>query len=228
MIAELFDRPDILVIGQNFKFDHSKLHDVCGIRIRNIYCDIMLLAHALHCEFEKSQAFLASIYTEEPYYKDEGSEFNWKKDKVDRLLLYNAKDAVVAFEIYLRLVEAAKDLEVPGFPNWFDNFVLGYVMKLHHLYKDLEDVGILTDDDRRKELIEEYDEKIKFAQRDLEARAGWDVNANSPKQVALLLYKQFKLPQRKGVDEDTLVALDGKFCKNPRTETSPRTHHPHT
>jgi hypothetical protein len=117
ILALFFARPDIKVIGQNFKFDHGKLQDICGFYIANVYCDIMMLAHSLHCEFEKSQAFLASLYTEEPYYKDEGREFNWKKDKVDRLLLYNAKDAVVAFEIYERLIEAAKELVVPGFPT---------------------------------------------------------------------------------------------------------------
>jgi uracil-DNA glycosylase family 4 len=215
ILAELFGREDILVIGQNFKFDHGKLEDVCGIKIRNVYCDVMLLAHSLHCEFEKSQAFLASIYTEEPYYKDEGREFNWKKDKVDRLLLYNAKDAAVAFEIFLRLTEAARELVVPGFPNWLDDFFFGYVMKLHYLYKDLEEVGILADDNRRKELILEYEDKIKYAQLDLDDIVGHPVNVSSPKQVSELLYKEFKLPIRKGVDEDTLVALEANSCKLP-------------
>lgn len=215
ILALFFARDDIKVIGQNFKFDHSKLQDVCGIHIANVYCDVMMLAHSLHCEFEKSQAFLASLYTEEPYYKDEGKEFNWKKDKVDRLLLYNAKDAVVAFEIYERLIEAAKELVVPGFPNWLDDFFFGYVMKLHNFYKDMEEVGLKTDNVRRKELIEEYNKKIEQSQLELNQVAGWDVNASSPKQIALLLYRQFKLPQRKGVDEDTLVALAANSTKFP-------------
>ena len=213
ILIDFFDREDTLVIGQNFKFDHSKLQDVCGIQIRTVYCDVMLLAHALHCEFEKSQAFLASLYTEEPYYKDEGREFDWKRDKVDRLLLYNAKDAVVAFEIYLRLVEAAKELVVPGFPNWYEEYFLGYVMKLHNFYKDMEEVGLSTDNRRRKELILEYEERIHEAQLELNELAGWEVNAASPPQVGLLLYKQFGLSQRKGVDEDTLVALEANTAK---------------
>jgi len=215
MLAALFKRPEIRVIGQNFKFDHSKLQDICGIHIENVYCDNMMLAHALHCEFEKSQGFLASLYTEEPYYKDEGREFNWKKDKIDRLLLYNAKDAVVAFEIYENLTEAGRELNVPGFPNWLDDFFFGYVMKLHNFYKDMEEVGLRVDEDRRHELTEEYKIRIGEAQLRLNEIAGWDCNANAPKQVALLLYKQFGLPLRKGVDEDTLVALEANSAKAP-------------
>lgn len=215
ILAEFFNREDIRVIGQNFKFDHGRLQDVCGINIKTIHCDNTMLAHALHCEFEKSQAFLASLYTEEPYYKDEGREFNWKKDKVERLLLYNAKDAVVAFEIFLRLEEAAKELVVPGFPNWLDDFFYGYVMKLHDFYKDMEEVGLLTDERRRKELVGEYTDKIADAQFELNKIAGWEVNVASPKHVPLLLYKQFGLPLRKGADEDTLVALEANSCKAP-------------
>ncbi len=215
LLAEFFDRSDTLVIGQNFKFDHSKLQDVCGIQIKNVYCDVMMLAHTLHCEFEKSLAFLASLYTEEPYYKDEGREFDWKKDKVDRLLLYNAKDAAVTFEVYTKILEAARELVVPGFPNWVDDFFFGYVMRLHNFYKDMEEVGLCTDSERRKELIREYEVKIEESQADLNEIAGWEVNAASPAQVALLLYKQFKLAQRKGVDEDTLVALEANTAKDP-------------
>jgi DNA polymerase-1 len=79
----------------------------------------------------------------------------------------------------------------------------------------MEEVGLLTDEKRRKELIAEYDEKIKYAQFELNEIAGWECNANSPKQVAILLYRQFKLPQRKGVDEDTLVALEANSAKLP-------------
>jgi len=215
IIAWLLSRKDVLVIGQNIKFDEDKLANICGIKIKNIYCDNMLLAAAIHCEFEKSQAFLASIYTKEPYYKDEGKEFNWKKDKVDRLLYYNAKDAVVAYEIFLKLIEAAKELQVPGFPNWLDSFFFGYQMKLHEFYRDIEYVGLLVDNERRKELIKEYEEKIKFAEKELNEIAGWEVNSNSPPQVSVLLFKQFKLPQRQGVDEDTLVALEANTVKKP-------------
>lgn len=218
MIAQFLARPDIKVIGQNFKFDHSKLEGVCGIRIANVYCDIMMLAHAIHCELLKSQGFLASIYTEEPYYKDEGKEFNWKKDKIDRLLLYNGKDCCVAFELYLRLMEAGRDLVIPGFPNWLDEFFFGHQMKLHTMYKDMEDVGLRIDNEKREELIQEYAERIKIAQFELDEIATWEVNVNSNGlrgQVALLLYKQFGLAQRKDVTDDTLVALEANVAKHP-------------
>lgn len=215
VIAWLFDQPDILVIGQNFKFDQTKLEDICGIKIPHFYVDTMMLAHALHCEFDKSLGFLCSVYTRIPYYKDEGREFNWKKDKVDRLLLYNAKDAVATFGVFDGLMKAARSLNVPGFPNWLEEFFLGYQMKLHDLYSAIESVGLAIDNDRRKELIVEYERRIIIAEQELNDIAGWKVNAASPAQIGVLLYKQFKLPQRKGVDEDTLVALEANTAKRP-------------
>jgi hypothetical protein len=38
-------------------------------------------------------------------------------------------------------------------------------MKLHNFYKDMEEVGLKTDNVRRKELIEEYNGKLSSSNR---------------------------------------------------------------
>jgi uracil-DNA glycosylase family 4 len=228
MLAAFLSRSDIKVIGQNFKFDDTKLRRPCGIVIKNVFFDNLLAAHALHCELPKSQAFLTSIYTEEPYYKDEGKEFDVKRSPAEQLFYYNAKDAAVAFEIRLRLEEAGRALVVPGFPNWFDEFFLDYTMSLHPLYRDIEGEGFPVDEQRRAAMILDYKERVVVNQKRLEEICGWDVNVMSPKQVALLLYKDFRLPNRTGrkgknedgsakssTSEETLVALQSNVCKDP-------------
>lgn len=227
LVAGLLTDPRIQVIGQNFKFDDGKLRKPCGIVTKNVFFDNLLAAHTLHCELEKSQAFLTSIYTEEPYYKDEGREFDLRRSPAEQLFLYNAKDAAVAFEIHLRLKERMMETIVPGFPNWYQEFFLDYVMKLHPLYRDIEAEGLPVDEKRRAEMVKDYQERIRVNQKELDAIAGWDVNVNSWKQVALLLYKDFGLPNRKGrkgggkegnsnssTAEETLVALQSNVCKN--------------
>lgn len=213
-IARLLDS-DVKVIGQNFKFDQGQLWNLCRIKIRNFHADTGLMAHCLHPEFPKALEFLTSIYTEEPYYKDEGREFDWKKDKVERVLNYNGRDAVVTFEVFEQLLKDAKDTVVPGFPNWCDDFVLDYVGKLHNFYRDLEAVGFRVDNEKQKILQALYTKKIEVAQLELDTLAGWkkddgtykSVNVNSKTQLAVLVYNQLKYPIRKGTSEEVIVSL---------------------
>lgn len=211
IVADLLDS-GIKVIGQNFKFDQGALWRHCGIRIKNVYADTSFLAHALHPEFPKALQFLTSIYTEEPYYKDEGREFDWKKDRVERVLHYNARDAVVTFEVFTEMMKDAHELKVPGFPNWVDDFFFNHQMKLHDFYRDLESVGFRVNHKKKRELTELYKKKIEVAQMELNVQAGWEVNTRSPKQMAILLYNQLKMPLRKGADEDVITALIANHC----------------
>ena len=215
LIAELLGS-DVKVIGQNFKFDQGQLKNLLGIRISNFYCDTSLLAHALHPEFPKALEFTTSIYTEEPYYKEEGKEFNWQKDDASRVLLYNARDAVVTYEVYEQMLIDAKDLQVPGFPNWVDEFIFAHQMALHPFYCDMEDVGFRVDSTKQAELIELYERRVKESQAELNELVGWEVNTASPKQVAVLVYNQLKYPQRMGASEDVLIAL----MANTRNQTA--------
>jgi uracil-DNA glycosylase family 4 len=206
-LAEFLDS-DVRVIGQNFKFDQRQLARLCGIRIRNFYCDTSLLAHSLHPEFPKSLAFTTSVYTREPYYKDEGKEFNPKRDKIDRYLQYNARDAAVTFEVFSEMMKDVDDLKVAGFPDWRNEFVLGHQMALHNFYYDLEDVGFRVNHQRQHELEKIYQKKIQNSQDELDNLAGWHVNTSgSSKDPGKLVYGQLGFPQRKGTSEEVLFAL---------------------
>jgi uracil-DNA glycosylase family 4 len=99
MVAQHLASPRYKKIGQNFKFDQERLEGL-GFKVENFYADTMLLSHTIQPEFPKSLAFLCSIYTDEPYYKDEGKQFNPKRDRIDQLLQYNAKDAAVTLEVF--------------------------------------------------------------------------------------------------------------------------------
>lgn len=206
MVNELLES-GIKVIGQNFKFDQGQLEDLCGIGIANFHCDTGLLAHCIHPEFPKALEFNTSIYTNVPYYKEEGKLFNWKKDKVERILHYNGLDACVTFECYTEMMKDANEMVVPGFPNWVQDFCLDYQRELHYFYREMESVGFKIDFDMQSKLVDEYGKKIEEAQEELNKIAGWEVNVNSPKDCPVLVYQQFKLPYRKGTAEETLVAL---------------------
>lgn len=207
ILAQFLDS-GIGVIGQNFKFDQRQLARLCGIRIRNFHCDTSLLAHSLHPEFPKSLAFTTSIYTREPYYKDEGKEFNPARDKIERYLQYNARDAAVTYEVYEAMMRDAKKKVVKGFPNWVDDFVLGHQMSLHDFYFRLEDVGFAVNRARQKELYIDYGRQIDETQEELDEIAGWHVNTSgSSRDPGKLVYGQFGFPERKGTSEEVLFSL---------------------
>lgn len=196
-------------IGQNFKFDQQKLESVLGAHPK-LYADTMLLAATINPEFPKSLGFLASVYSREPYYKDEGREFVLGKDPIDQLFIYNGKDAIVTFEILENMLVDLKEYKLESF--FFD-----YVMKLHEFYMELESNGFLVDDKVWKELLDKYQTKKKESQKRLEEIAGYNLNANSPKQVFQFLTKDLNLPLKVGTGEDQLVALLGNHCKDDKS-----------
>lgn len=205
-VGRLLDNPATQIIGQNFKFDDQKLRSPCCFRPANLYADTMLMAHTLYPEFPLGLAFLASIWTEEPYYKTEGKEFNAKKDSFDRLYLYNAKDAAITYEVF---EGEDAELDVYGLRD----FYYKYVNRLHVAYRDMESVGLLVDTERRTALRKKYREQLAEYQGRLDGAVGHAVNVNSVKQMRQLLYTDMGLPLRAGTDEDTLVALQGNHCK---------------
>ena len=196
-------------IGQNWKFDQQKLESVLGIHVKP-YADTMLLAATINPEFPKSLGFLGSVYSREPYYKDEGREFILGKDPIDQLFIYNGKDAIVTYEIFEAMLV---DLREYGLIDFF----FDYVMKLHEFYMELESNGFKFDEEQWKELLEKYQTKKKENQKRLEEIAGFNLNANSPKQVFQFISKDLNLPLKVGTGEDQLVALLGNHAKDDKS-----------
>ena len=211
ILARFLEDPRLEVCGQNFKFDHEKLLNPLRIRIRpeNVYYDTMLAQHVLNPEFPKRLEFISSIYTREPFYKDEGREYNSKKDTLDRHYLYNAKDCVVQYEC---MDEQLKELEERGLKDFFFTFV----MPQHALYMEMEQIGLSIDVDKRQALYSKYTDLEIAMETELCELAGRYVNVNSnTKDVPLFVYKDLGMPQREDVGEDTLVALLGNHAKKP-------------
>ena len=187
-------------IGQNWKYDDEKLSCI-GFRMWKLFCDTMLLQKTVNPEFPGALEFITSTYTREPYYKDEYRTFDPSKDSIEKILIYNARDSAVTFECFEELM---KDLEeIPGLKDFFFNFV----MKLHPIYQEMEEIGLKTDFDVRNKLYAKYTD-LQLAEEDkLFKILGHPINCNSHPQVKFLLWEELRIPRRAKVDEDTLVAL---------------------
>jgi len=195
-------------IGHNFKYDQDKIRRL-GFGMRNFYADTMLMASCADPELPKSLEFNTSLYTEEPYYKDEGGEFNHHKHPISQLLYYNARDACVTREIKDGLDGQLNEL---GMASFYYNFY----HQSHDLFSAIENYGIRIDEDARRELCLKYVTWEYRLKSDLHNLVGHDVNPNSWQQVGKLLYEDFKLPFRKGTGEEILTALLANNAKNPK------------
>jgi len=236
LIAELLWNPAIAKIGQNGKFD-ERLLDKCngdrfdfGLPIRNYYFDTNLAFKTLFPELRSNLGFMTSVLTDEPYYKDEGKEYNPKKDRLSRLLLYNAKDAAVTFECFETLVQEMSKTWCYEKYSVLD-FFMEQVMPRWAFYTQMERHGIKRDNHAHKVLELEYDDKIREAQEEFDnlglqfwpdkavrkyknKKTGktiykrFNTGSTGPKgEMRQLVYGYMSCPSRKGVDEKTIEAL---------------------
>lgn len=211
LIAKLLDSP-ITKVNQNIKFDWKVLNRY-GFSVRNVVGDTMLAARIIYPEFPANLGFLTSIYTDLPYFKDEGKEFDPARNTKDRLYLYNAKDSLATHQIYTKQQKEIDELEV--------RLVYDNTVKLMPIYRRLEDRGIRIDEDRRQKLLAKYYTHYSIHCKLLEKLANYPVNPQSPKQCAELIFEELKYDKRtrgvKGTDEDsleTLVAFGNSIYSN--------------
>lgn len=208
LYSEILRHP-IPKVNQNIVYDWTVLRN-CGLEISNIVGDTMLMAHSIYPELPKGLDFLNSIYTEIPYYKDEGREYDSKLHDFDRYLYYNAKDSLSTWRIWKAQQTDAEDLGVK-------NFYFNFIHPLLPHYKKINDRGILIDHNVRFELIEKYEALLKEQSKDINMFYGATLNVRSTKQVGKFVYEHLNCPlhthfspngsETYSTDEDTLTGI---------------------
>lgn len=192
-LADLLYRKGI--VGQNFNYDRDKIKRL-GFIIKHLVSDTMLKAHAINPELPKGLAFNTSIFTEEPFYKDEGMY----QGSLSDLFIGCGKDACVTYEINDNM---DADIDELGQRQFFENFL----MKLPGLYWSMENQGFRVNHEERDVLLHKYvewDEKVRY---ELWQLVGTEVNVNSPKQIGILLWDNLKLPRKDTTGEEDITAL---------------------
>lgn len=210
-------------VFQNGTFDVTVLASE-GIAVANFDWDTMLGHHSLfpecaggsdelsnkktHAAIGKGLGFQTSIYTEEPYYKDDGKL--WKETgDIEKFWRYNGLDCMVTREI--------RDVQDRELKDFGAVDIFGHEMALVAPLMAATAYGIGVDLDARKCLLNQVQSEIDGLQDSLDTAAGEPVNVKSPKQITALLYTKLKLPARhkrgsgtETSDKDTLVELAEK------------------
>lgn len=203
------------LVGQNFKYDEYKL-GLIGLKCPSVISDTLLKTHLIFPELPiKKLHVQSSLWTREPYYKEEGKEAKiGRRFNVERFFVYNGKDSCVTLEIdeeqEVDLKEMGENLHLPLLSFYYD-----YVMKLHKVYLKLENVGFEVDNVRKKELKREFEKLFHEQHILLTNLVGHEINVKSPPQMFELLYKEmkFKTLKKAPTSEDAITVLIGNHCK---------------
>ena len=208
---------DLLLSGiglnaQNAAFDCSILEWFYQMPVfKYLRYDTMLAAHATNIELEKSLAYLCSIYTDQPYYKD---MVNWTKVKkglqpFSDVYDYNAIDTWT--QHYIMEEQIKFDLNDDAVRRVFE-FEMALLRPLWEMSKR----GVKVDREAIKALAKTLHDEIIGYGAVLNAIAGARINVMSPNDLAWLLYEKYKLPVMKmnktgpATDDKTLSELLAK------------------
>lgn len=202
------------LIGHNYMYDEYKL-GLIGFECPNVYSDTLIKTRVIFPELpDKRLCVVSSLWTREPYYKDDGKEFKLGKARIDNLLIYNARDCAVEFEVDETqeedLLNLQEKYQVPLYDYYYK-----YMMKKHKFYLKLQMTGKKVDLACQKELKIKYTKMQAVVHEKLTANIGDDVNVKSYPQVYNLLYNimKFKFRKKDPTSEDSIVALMGN-CKD--------------
>ncbi|HEY3525704.1 MAG TPA: uracil-DNA glycosylase family protein, partial [Nitrososphaeraceae archaeon] len=207
------------LVGQNIKYDEYKL-TLAGFGDRrfrsfNVVSDTLIKTRVIFPEMPRKKLNdISSLWTREPFYKEEGKEFKFGKSKISQLLLYNAKDCAVEIEVD---EEQEKDLIILSEHYGVDliDYYYNYMMKKHKFYLRMENIGFDVDKERKKELKDKYTKMEEEVHKRLIERVGHEVNVKSYPQIFNLLYKEmkFKALKRSPTSEDSIVRLLANHAK---------------
>ncbi len=157
-------------VGQNIQFDAYFLWRKLGIRV-NVAHDTMLAYHIAFPGMDKDLGTLCSLFTREPYYKDDGGNFKVEPENEAKFLRYSALDAAVLHDI---LPKVLAELKRQGNLDTYHETIRLIPAALY-----MQARGIRLDMPRRRAMADYYRKLEEHTLRRLHSVVGAELNPNS-------------------------------------------------
>lgn len=208
-ISRLFlDGPRL--IFQNGFFDLTVLGYMFGLRTRVAPYDTMVQQHCAYPHLPKGLAYQASVYTWQPYYKEDRKKHKAGQLADEALSTYNIDDCCVTKEIQPATYQHIRNL---GMMEGYERTLSLYPSLLYMMLK-----GVRIDKNRMAELNTLFHEKAEEWLKTFHKLADDpSINPGSPQQLADLLYNRMGFPTqtKRGsrkitTDKDALNKLEMK------------------
>ena len=213
-ISRLFLDPGVLKVFHNCLFDLSVLGRYYGLRCATgSVGDSMLCYHASYPYLKKALETLTSIYTWEPYYKDDGKVWDGRRISDSAEFAYNAKDCCVTREIWPLVERDAKELGTwEGYKRTMSVIPSLLAMQIR---------GVRINMGKKAGLQKAFRKKVVEAESTLVEDTGQTWNLNSSPQMIRLVYGYLGLPmqynhktKKPTTDKDALNRLRRKHPEN--------------
>jgi uracil-DNA glycosylase family 4 len=210
-ISSLFLNPRVTKVFHHEGFDLSILGRYYGLRVATgSVADTMWCFQATYPYVLKGLAALASIYTWEPYYKEDGKWWDGRRISDEAEFLYNCKDCAVTREIWPLVSSDAKKLGTWG--NYQRH------MKVLPSLLRMMIRGVRFDEEARRGLIKDFSGRMAGTRVHIGEIVGQELNPGSPSQLSRFLYGYLGLPvqyhirtKKPTTDKDALNRLAKKF-----------------
>ena len=199
-----------VMASRSLKIMHNAMYELFwfyfyGIPCNNLWMDTMLAMHTIHPEFKKALWSAQSLYSNEPYHKDEGRD----SDDDESRWIYNCKDVAVTHEISAPLLD---DLRSTKLTHFFFNHVMREVKP----YLAMSVAGVKIDQKKWAELTVETIKERDEYQAILDEKIGKPLNVKSFPQMKAHFYDKLKLKPillkgRPTLNEDALWELSAKY-----------------
>lgn len=202
-LGELLKSPT-KIIGQNLMFDCYFMLDHYKMITTNKE-DTMIAMGIAYPDFPKDLGFICSLFTNEPYYKEDRKKHAKGLASETTFREYNCKDAAVCLEA-LPLLRA--ELQRQG-NLWYYQHKMDLTDALLHM----EYYGVLMDKPKLDTLAEDAAVKLDQLQAQINLLCGREINPKSPKQLVEYFYeikkiKPYLKDKRPTTDKDALKRLE--------------------
>lgn len=183
-IGAILENPNIQKVGQNIAFDATFLFRKYGLITRPVQ-DTMIAQAILYPDFPKGLDFITSIWTREPYYKDEGKKWFKFGGSDDDFWVYNAKDSAVCLEAFPKIY---RELQAQGNVEAYER-----QLRVIEPCIFMQEKGIKMDVEGLTRASVEADQDIERLTAELQQVCGYSINPNSPNQLKDYFYAKKNL-----------------------------------
>ncbi|MFT3826123.1 MAG: DNA polymerase I [Chitinophagaceae bacterium] len=190
--APVFEKKDIVWVGQNLKYDMLVLKWY-GYELKGDIFDTMLAHYVIDPDGKRSMDELSvkylgyePVHIEELIGKKGKNQLNMRDVAIDKVTDYAAEDADVTLQLKQVFTPLLKSKEVEKVFAEVEN-------PLAKVLTDMEFEGVKVDENFLKEYSTQLDKEAKLAEENVYQQAGVKFNLASPKQLGEVLFEKLKL-----------------------------------
>ena len=205
-LKDLLEDPSVPKTLQNGLYDRFVLAYTYGIMVRGVVGDTMLKHWEVYCELEKRLSLQVSIYTNEPYYKDERTTTDWNE-----FWQYSGKDSCCTLEID-NFLDTVSELRGPA----RDHYKFNVEMQNPLLYMELR--GMKYDQTKAKQIAQEINAEVNLLQDKVNGAVGGALNIQIPQQALDIVVESICIKKAHPTSFEDLRV----FCRKPFEANVPR------